>query len=121
MNSDENYDGQDRRTHVDWHLNRSVSLTIIILLLGNITTSIWWASSINSDVGNLSNVPMEITELRERMVRLETTTEAHTIFLNKLNETLENFNDTLNRMDRVQSKRAIIFERLENDYKKGNR
>lgn len=112
------YTGTERREHVDWHLNRSVSMTIIILLLGNIATSIWWASSINSDITALRDTPAIISVMKERLVKLETTVETHNKYFNKLNDTLEKFNTTIDRIDREQSRRTSIIKRVENHFDK---
>jgi len=107
------YDGPERRDHVDWHLNRGVSLTIILLLLGNIATSIWWASSINSDITSLRPLPAEISVMKERLVKLETTVDTHNRYFNKLNTTLDNFNTTIDRIDREQARRRSLIDQVE--------
>jgi len=113
MKHTDDYEGPERRGHVDWHLNRSVSFTIILLLLGNIATSIWWASSINTDIESLRSIPAEISVIKERLVRLETTVETHNAYFNKLNSTLDKFNSTLDRIDREQARRKSIVDSVE--------
>lgn len=36
----------------EWHLDRKVTLSLIIALMMNICTSVWWASSISFQVTN---------------------------------------------------------------------
>ena len=87
----DNYNGEERRTHVDWHLSKSVSMSVILLLLGNISTSLWWASGLNSDVNNLKSRP----DLTERVIKLEAKVGEYGRVLNKFEKTLDKFDNTL--------------------------
>jgi hypothetical protein len=54
-----NYDGLERRhaEPAEWHNNKNYLISIIFLLISNIGATIWWASSINSDVEVLKAKP----------------------------------------------------------------
>ena len=37
----------------EWHLDRNVTVALILAILGNACATVWWASSISSAVGEL--------------------------------------------------------------------
>lgn len=95
------YDGVDRREeNSEWHANKNYQLSIIFLLISNISATVWWAGNINSDVEQLKSQPV----LTERIVKLETTVELHNQYFSRLNETLMIVNKTVNRIDKEQSR-----------------
>lgn len=89
---------------VDWHLNKSVSLSVIILLLSNISISVWFASGLNNDVETLKLKP----DLLTRVIILEEKTSEHGRIIAKMDATLDKFNTTLDRIDREQAKRTNL-------------
>lgn len=54
----------------EWHLERKVTLSIIVALLLNAGSSIWWASKLDYTVqeqsARITNVEKSISEQRER-------------------------------------------------------
>lgn len=106
------YEGMDRRSdNPEWHTNKNYLLSIIFLLISNIGATIWWASSINSDVEVLKARP----NLLVRVIKLETTISLQNKYFNRLDITLENMNRTITRIDREQARRKSIVDRAEKD------
>lgn len=91
----------------DWHQTKGLFVAIIVLLLTNIGSSIWWAADLNNDVQDLKEEP----NLLERVLKLEAITEANAKYLNRLNSTLDRVNANMTRIDREQVKRTETIER----------
>lgn len=92
------YTGPERREG-SWHLDKKVTITLILLLLGQIGSTIWWAAdlshatkenskatiAISNRIAEIESRERESSKLVERMVRVETM--------------LENLQSTANRID----------------------
>ena len=89
---------------MDWHLNKNVSISIIVLLCINIGSTIWWASALNTDVQTLKNRP----DLTERVIRLEARSDEHGRLLQKIDMTLDKLNTTINVIAKEQAKRTPL-------------
>ncbi len=100
------YDGEDRRADPAWHNNKNYFLSIIFLIIGNIGATIWWASSITSDVEVLKAKP----DLLERVIRLETSVELHNKYFDKFTISLDNLNKSIIRVDKELERRKTTFE-----------
>lgn len=85
----------------DWHLDRKVTIGIILALLLNAGSSIWWASKLDYTVQNheerITVNAAALTQLRdhngalyERLARIETYQQVQT-------ETLQEIKDELKR------------------------
>ena len=96
---------QDRRQ--EWHQTRGLAISIILLLITNIISSIWWAASLTKDVEQLRSLP----DLSERVIRLEAVSEAQTLYLTRLGSTLDKINTNMDRIDREQARRTSIVKR----------
>ncbi len=107
----QDYDGVDRRVDIAWHNNKNYFLSIIFLIIGNIGATIWWASSMNSDVEVLKAKP----DLLERVIKLETTVSLHNKYFDKLHATLNEVNGSVSRIDKELARRRTVFERAERD------
>ncbi len=99
---------EERR--VDWHQTKGLSITIIVLLVTNIISTVWWAATLTNDVDTIKQMP----PLVERVIRLEAVTEVHNRYLNSLNSTLDRVNANMSRIDREQARRTSIIKKVEN-------
>ncbi len=109
------YKGEERRNHTEWHLNKSVSLSVIVLLVVNIATSAWWASGLTSDIEVLQDKP----DLTERVIRLEAKAEEHSRILMKMNNTLDNIDRTIMNVSNELARRKPFADAVERGvYKK---
>jgi len=97
------YEGEDRRSP-DWHLNKKVSVSIIILLLGQIFMFGWFMSGLSNDVETLKRRP----DLTERVIKLEALSGEQGRIIQRMDETLNKFDTTLTRIDKEQAKRGPI-------------
>jgi hypothetical protein len=79
-------------TQKSWHVDKAVSLGILIALVCNIFAGIWYASKIDSRVAALEVATKDNTQVFERLVRVETQ--------------LDNFKDAINRIDLSVAKMA---------------
>ena len=102
----EKYAGRERRMDVEWHQTKGISVSIILLLLVNITSTVWWAASLTNDVETIKAKP----ELIERVIRLEATVDVHNRYLSRLPNILDKVEATVNRIDKEQIKRAVMLD-----------
>ena len=102
----EDYHGRERRRDIEWHQTKGISITIILLLLTNIVSTVWWAASLTNDVDSIKARP----KLTERVIRLEAVTEANSKYLNRLSRVLDKLETTVSRIDREQVKRAVMLD-----------
>lgn len=96
------YEGNDRRETtdtIDWHQTKGLSLSIIMLLIVNIVSTVWWAATLTNDVTQIKARP----DLTERVIKLEAITEERKSILNKLATTLDRMDSTINRIDKDQA------------------
>ena len=94
---------------LSWHQTKSITITIITLLITNIVSSVWWAASITTDVDALKTRP----DLLERVIRVETIAEQNTRYYNRLSLILDKVNANMDRIDREQVLRASTIKRVE--------
>ena len=107
----DDYDGPERRKNVDWHLNKSVSLSVIILLLANIGMSIWWLAGLDNDVEALKAKP----DLLERVIRLEAKSDEYQRIFQRLELTLDRIDKTLKEVSDEQKRREGIIKKIESN------
>ena len=108
------YDGMDRRDTVDtidWHQTKGLSLSIIILLVVNIVSTVWWAATLTNDVTQIKARP----DLTERVIKLEAVSDEYKTILGRINYTLNNMNSTISRIDRSQAEHVGVHK---NGFKK---
>lgn len=97
---------------IDWHQTKGLSLSIIILLVINIVSTVWWAATLTNDVNqakdNDSKVSLLVPKLTERIIRLEAVTSEYQRILTRVVATLDKMDNTVDRIDREQAKRGPI-------------
>jgi uncharacterized iron-regulated membrane protein len=106
------YDGYDRREsvdNIDWHQTKGLSLSIIILLIVNIVSTVWWAATLTNDVTQIKERP----DLTERVIKLEAVTEEYQKVLGRVVTIIDNVERRLNRVDKEQARRLSIIQRIE--------
>ena len=111
-----NYKGEERRQHMDWHLNKNFALSIILLLITQTVSGIWWAASITSEVDRLKSKP----DLIERVIKLEAKADEQGRVLSRIDETLNRLDETINKVAAEQQRRSTTIERTE-DFLKGRK
>ena len=79
-----------RPDQTDWHLDKKISIGIILSLMANFFAGSWFASKLDSRVGSLEDATKNSTQVFERMIRVETQ--------------LEGLKDTVNRIDQSVAK-----------------
>lgn len=94
---------------IDWHQTKGLSVTIIVLLLTNIISTVWWAATLTNDVDRIKDRP----DLNERVIRLEAIQEANGQYLVRMATALSNMTETIKRIDREQARRASIVRSAE--------
>ena len=113
VSKSDKWDGPDRRTVNEWHLNKGVTVSVVALLVVNIASSIFWAATLTADVDTLKQRP----NLTERVVKLESLTGEHGRLLSRIDLTLDKLDTTLDRVATEQIRRASIIERVEAEHK----
>ncbi|VAW62341.1 hypothetical protein MNBD_GAMMA08-1809 [hydrothermal vent metagenome] len=111
------YNGEERRQNMDWHLTKSISISVIILLLLNLSTSIWWLSGLNSDVGMLKAKP----DLLERVINLEARANEHGRIITRFDVTLDKINNTIIQVSNELSRRKPFADAVEHGFYKKQR
>ena len=101
---------------IDWHQTKGLSLSIIMLLIVNIVSTVWWAATLTNDVNqgkdNDNRVSLIVPKLTERIIRLEAVTSEYQRILTRVVATLDKMDNTVNRIDREQAKRGpIVYKR----------
>ena len=91
-------------TTESWHLNKHISLSVIILLIINIGTGAWFMSGLSSDVNLLKSKP----DLTERVIKLEALTSEHGRILSRMESTLDKLDATLDAVATEQAKRTPL-------------
>ena len=56
----------------EWHLDRKVTVGLILALVMHAGTSIWWASDLTSRVKKMEQDQREASDVPERLTRVET-------------------------------------------------
>ena len=96
----------DTAGRIDWHQTKGLSISIIILLIVNIVSTVWWAATLTSDVGQNSDVVELIPKVLERVIILEAITGEYKDILTRFLGTLDKMDATVTRIDREQAKRT---------------
>lgn len=93
---------------IDWHQTKSVSITIIILLLTNIVTTVWWAATLTRDVDTLKGRP----NLEERVILLEASSLEKSKWIAKIDSTLDQTTRALESLAREQIVTQTILKEM---------
>lgn len=56
----------------EWHLDRKVTLSLILALLLNAGSTVWWASKLDSRITSLEDKNAKYEIIPERLTRVET-------------------------------------------------
>lgn len=89
----------------DWHLSKTVTIGVILSLLLNSASVIWWGSGLNTDVSNLKQANLE-----ERVIKLEVLQSENAKVMQKLNDTLDKVDVTVKKINDEQQKRTVVIE-----------
>ncbi len=104
--------------NMDWHLTKALSISIITLLITNIGATIWFLSSMNSDVAALKARP----DLLERVIKLEGRSDEYGRIITKIDNTLDKFNVTLSNVSNELARRTPFADAVEKGlYKHGRK
>ena len=60
----------------EWHLDRKVTISLILALLVNAGATVWFAAQLDQRVAHLEDEQVRDAETPERMARVETQVEA---------------------------------------------
>ena len=99
--------------NVSWHNTKGLSISIILLLLINVVSTVWWAATLTSDVQEVSEEARLISFNRERIIRIEAKQELYDSVLSRLNNTIDKVITTVDRIDREQATRGPRLKALE--------
>lgn len=73
----------------EWHLDRKVTVGLIIALIMHAATSIWWASDLTSRVKQMEQDQREAADMPERITRVETQVEGNREYLQRIEGKLD--------------------------------
>jgi len=100
---------------MSWHLNQKFSVGVLILVLSNIFTTIWWAAKLDTTVINLGDIPNRMTAVEEAIIVLRTENNLKNGILGEVKQTLITLDNTISRIDREQARRTPMVDRVEKD------
>lgn len=109
------YEGPDRREKLDWHLTKSVSVSMLIGILANIIIVVALFVRMQADVDTIKERP----DLTERVIKLEALTSEYGRILTRLDTTIDNVNSTLERVAVEQAKRSNVIEQAKDHLRNG--
>ena len=93
-----------------WHKTKGISITVIILLVINIVSTVWWAATLTSDVTQLKDIAKEysitIPKITERVIRLEAVTAEYQNVLTRLVSILDKLERNVDQIGLEQAKRT---------------
>lgn len=72
-----------------WHLDKKVPIALIIAILVQTGTGVWWASSINSRVVSLEARNAASSDQPGRIIRVETQIENMNTLMRRIEEKLD--------------------------------
>ena len=93
----------------EWHLSKSLTITVISVLLANTIGSVWWAASLTKQVEINAERPI----LLERVIRLEAVTDEYRHILTRFINVMDKMDNTVTRIDREQARRLSIIKNAE--------
>ena len=73
----------------EWHLDRKVTVGLIVALVMHAGTSIWWASDLTSRVKQIEQDQREASDMPERITRVETQVEGNREYLKRIEDKLD--------------------------------
>jgi len=100
---------------MDWHLTQKFSIGVLLLLVSNIGTTIWWAAKLDTTVTNMGEIPARITTVEEKIIAIETENKLKNGLLGEFTQTLNALDNTISRIDREQARRTPMVNRVEQD------
>jgi len=80
-----------------WHLDKKVPVAVIVFLLMQTVTLVWWAGTLTQRVATLEEISKSRQTILERMTRIETTMEY-------LVKTADKNEDTLKKIEGLLKK-----------------
>jgi len=87
-----------------WHKTKGISITVIVLLLINIVSTVWWAATLTSDVSQLKYTKEQysivIPEITARVIRLEAVAAEYNNVLTRIVGILDKLEDKVNIIDK---------------------
>ena len=104
----------------EWHLDKKLTLSIIMVLIANTVAFIWNASALWNDVDNLTGVPAEMIKLREDVIRLQEHDKLMDGTLGDLARAIKENNALISKFGNEQSRRKPIVDRAERELFNGH-
>ena len=97
----------------EWHLDYRITLTMIMVLVVNTGSLIWWAAELAGDVESLNGVPARVYVLEKEVIRLQEHDKLMDGILGELKTTTAQMNDLILKFGNEQSRRTPIVNRAE--------
>jgi len=101
---------------MSWHLDSKVTVAVIMGLILNSATGIWWASNLTTEVKNFSAAANKINAVEVRVIKLEAREELMLGTMGSLRIAITNINDTMTAIGKEQSRRTPLVNRIEDEY-----
>jgi len=104
---------------MSWHLEKKVTVGVILALVLNTGSIIWGAAMLTSRVEQLQSMPGRVTALEKEVIQFLAREQLRDQFMRdgfrEFQTTLTNFNNTLTRIDRTQAGRKSVVNKVAQD------
>ena len=104
---------------MSWHLEKKVTVGVILALVVNSGAIVWGAAMLTSRVEQLQTVPARVTELEKEVIQLLAREQLRNQMMRDafrdFQTTLTTFNNTLTRIDRTQAGRKPVVNKVAQD------
>jgi hypothetical protein len=84
----------DEQKQNEWHLDRKVTLSLILALLANAGATVWWASKLDSRVTAVEQRQEQVVDVPERITRVETQVLTLERYLQRIEDKLDRVIET---------------------------
>lgn len=84
----------DEQKQKEWHLDRKVTLSLILALLANAGATVWWASKLDTRVTAVEQYQARSVDVPERITRVETQVLSIERYLQRIEDKLDRVIET---------------------------
>ncbi len=99
---------------MSWHLDKNVTIGVIIALIVNTGSFIWGAAEISAKIDSFDSLPNRVTTTEKKIIALETEAQLMRGIVGEIKQTMNTFNNTLTLVDKELSRRAPIANYVQN-------
>ena len=100
---------------MSWHLDKNVTVAVIVAIIFNTVGFIWGAAQLSKTVTDLSGIPSRMTQVEKDIIAVQTEQRLMRGLMGEFKQTMTAFNNTITRIDREQSRRTPMIDAQEQE------